>query len=248
VEDLAERRLRADVEAQDPRAQLALGVLRLLAGVKGEDQGRAWGLVLSAAQSGLPEAQLLVARSLSGARARALPWLAAAARAGLPSAQAAYADALLGQADAPLAAVRGLLSAGAGKDDPFAVRHALSVLACSTEPALRDREKALEIVKRARLDPLADPLTEEAIAAGHAAAGSFAAARRAEQAAIERAKQLGWSVGAMERRLAVYERGLPCDQDFLTRPAAAVPLGADEPPPPAPPAPGGAGGSTGGGG
>lgn len=224
VEELAERRLRPDAEAGDPGAQLALGVLRVLAGAKGEEP-RAWGLVVSAAQSGLPGAQLLVARSLAGAGARALPWLAAAARSGLPSAQAAYADALLAQPDPPIATVRGLLVAAAAKDDPYAVRHALSVLACSTDPALRDAEKAVEVAKRARVDALADPLTEEALAAAHALGGGFAAARRAERAAIERARQLGWNVGAMERRLAAYERDLPCDADFVPRASSAVPLG-----------------------
>ena len=240
VEDYAERRLQPAAEGGDARAQLALGLLRLLAG--GGDEAGAWGLVLSAAHAGVPEAQLLVARSLTGEPARALPWLAAAARTGLPSALAAYAETLAGQG-APAQTVRELLATAAGKDDAFAVRHALSVLACSTDPALRDREKALEAARRARLDTLADPLTEEALAAGHAVGGSFAAARRVQRAAVERARQLGWAVGPMERRLAAYDRGLACDQDFLTRPAAAVPLGAGEPPRQAPPAPtsGGAG-------
>lgn len=215
VDDRLGQRLLAAARRGEPRAQLAVEVLRL---TDREGVSPPGDHVLAAAQAGLPEAQLMLGTALAraGQSARALPWLERASRAGLPSARVRYGLALLESGGAPPEKVHDLLSRASEDDDPYSARHAMEALACSRTPGLRDPQAALAAAQRARLDD-DDPLNLAALAAAQASAGDRAGAARSQRDAIARAKRLGWSVDEMEQRLAGYEAGRPCESPFLPR-------------------------------
>jgi len=219
--------VRAAAASGDARAQFVAGIADFEAPQSVDGKGRSTEnrrLILAAAQAGVPEAQLMIGRTLSrqAKSAKALPWLERASAAGLAGARVSYGLELLTQKDPPYERIRGLLERASEADDPFAVRHALAALACSTDALLRSPKAALRIAKRVSLDRDPDPLTAEAVAAAHAAVGDFDEARRAQRVAIARAKKIGWNVSAMEKRLEGYASSRACEDDFL--PAAAAEL------------------------
>ncbi len=221
-EDLV-REVRGAAAEGDPRSQFIAGAIELTAETPGPPApARAAAYrktieqILSAAQAGIAEAQLFVGRAAIRARVsdKAIPWLERGSASGVPGARTSHALALLLGHRPDLGKARTLLGDAPSADDAPAVRRAITILACSEDPAKRSPELALALAKRLSLgDP--DPLTAEAIAAARASAGDPRGAADAQRAALKRADRLGWSRAAMEARLDGYAAGRPCTRDFM---------------------------------
>jgi hypothetical protein len=218
-----EKRILAAAENGDPRAQFVVGALRLNApnALASPD-----GYIVASAQAGVPEAQLPWAPACSATETPRERCPGSSGPRG-PASRPLTSDTVSPSSSSPpLAKVRELLSRASEGGDRYAARHAIGVLACSSNPAARDPQAAVAVAKRARLDRDTDPLSYAALAAAHASAGDHAEARRAQREAIDRAKRLGWNVDEMAARLAEYERDRPCESPFLPEAGRTVPPGA----------------------
>jgi TPR repeat protein len=214
---------RAAAQNGDPRSQFLAGIVGL-AEVKpgfvdrrtGDSYQESFRMIVSAAQAGVPEAQLFVGRAAlrAGAADAAATWLERAAAAGVPGARTAYGLALLLHSAPDVVKARSLLDDVAAADDGADARRAITVLSCSTDERLRSPDVALAIASRLSADD-ADPLTPEATAAARASSGDFRGAADAERQAVKRARKLGWDVTSMQARLDAYAAGRPCTADFL---------------------------------
>lgn len=209
--------LEARAEAQDPHAQFFLGTAYTDFQSPSPDPFRATGYFRRAARAGVPDAQFRLALLLMDKTPeQAMDWLARAAAAGQ-----AQANALLGEyyltgnrVDRDLDAAVRYLQAGSSAGDMTARNNLAWILSTADDPAFRDGQRALGLIR-----PLA--LFEggwqhfDTLAAAYAALGDFELAVNAQKTAIKLASAtadataslMATRIAEMYRRLDGYEAG-----------------------------------------
>lgn len=214
-------KLGSQAKAGNPEAQQLYGLL--LAGEPGAGraaQAAALGWLVKAAQGGMPVAQYEISYDLLlgvGCRrdeAKALRWLRMAADEDQPNAEITLAIRLLrGTPDAAdVARAEAWLERAAGQRTEDASQDAqlllAAILAATAQPEVRDPQRALQLLSTIH-DYFGDPTPAEVRAAAQAAEGHFAQATRSQRAAISLARQLGWDLAPLRRRLSRYESHQP---------------------------------------
>jgi len=214
---------RARAKNGDPMAQLAYAVvIENRPELAEKDELPIW-WYLKVAQAGVPAAQYIVgAYALSGIsvekdEAKGLLWLHKAANAGNPDAQLALANyhlQRLPDAAALTAAVDwfGKAVDGGNRDAPY---YFAALLATGPDEALRDPARALELIEKAKADYEVNPIWYEIRAAAQAAKGDFDKARKDQEKAVGKARNLGWNTAPQKARLAGYEAGKPWTGDLF---------------------------------
>lgn len=202
--------LEAQAAAGDPYAQFFLGTAYTDFSSPAPDPFRATGYFRSAARGGVPDAQFRLALLLlEKTPEQALSWLERAAAAGQ-----AQANALLGEyhltgqhvtQDAGLAVP--YLETATAAGDSTARNNLAWILATSEDPAIRDGQRALELIR-----PLAASEGGwqhfDTLAAAYAAAADLDGAVRAQSLAIREARRAPVdeaTLSEMLTRLADYE-------------------------------------------
>ena len=109
----------------------------------------------------------------------------------------------------------------AQSNDPYAVKHAITLLSLPPQESLRDTAAALAAAKKLDgMDVDYDPQVSEVIAAAYAANGDFAQATKQQQRALDTAEDLYWNPSAMQERLSAYKNAVAWTGDLLALPAA----------------------------
>ena len=208
--------VREKAKRGDPMAQLAYATrIDNRPGLAEKDEWAMWWF-LKAAQAGVPTAQGIVGKyALLGQdgvvqdEAKGLLWLNKAAQAGEPDAQLALANYHLRSAADPaqLGVAVNLLKqsvAGTNREVPF---YLAAILATSSEAALRDPARAIELIDKAMPEYGSNPIALEIRAAAHAQSGDFKQAQKDQAYAVRLAQRLGWNVAPQKARLADYTAG-----------------------------------------
>lgn len=202
----------AMANAEDPAAQYILGIAGSVDSSLGIPNDKVTLLLLKSAQGGYASAQYAIAHKLQRRaecgveRGKSLIWMKQAAVRGNGPAQVSIASALSPTASASeIAAARAMLESAAQSTDYYARKHAVEMLAAAAIPGLRNSEAALNgstaMLKGAIR---VDPQVYEVAAAAHAASGDFQGAATHQQAALGKAKRLGWNTSLIEERLGAY--------------------------------------------
>jgi TPR repeat protein len=228
----AELGFRSDLKnlAEDgaPNAQLVYGLLldgpfkEQGASNSSEHAGLPW--LVKAAQAGEAVAQYQVAQDLLLGRGcrrdeiKGLKWMRIAAEQNEPDADVALAmRRLRGTPSATdVTAAEGWLERAVAQreEDDFpnssddARLLLAAILAATPQDSLRNPARALELLKGVH-DVDEDPTPFDIRAAAQAAEGDFSDAVSSEQAAISRARELGWDLSPLEQRLSLYQSHKP---------------------------------------
>jgi len=202
----------------EPLAELIYGML--LEGLPQLHRGPAAALpwLVKAAQAGIPLAQfetgasLMAGWSVAAQKAKGLRWLRLAAGQNQPNAEALLAQRLL-RGTPSLPTVRHAvhwLNQATAQGNRLGELYLSAVLACWPLPEIRDPKRALQLEKKAVANGLGiDPTGLEIRAAAAAAQGDFVHAADTERRALARARDLGWNLAPLKRRLARYRSGKP---------------------------------------
>jgi TonB family protein len=223
------KKVRANAELGVPDHQFFMGLAGSIDPLPGFSSDDAATMLLKAAQGGQRKAQRLVAerlraneKCLEQEKGKWERWLRASVRGGDNIARVQLASAMLEmQPLTPerLSESKSLLETAAESTEPYAVKHALAVLAASPIDEVRNPALA---VKRAEFlrneESVSDPASHEVIAAANAATGKFAAAVTSEKRALEKAKRLHWDTSLMSERLARYQNGQTWTGDLFALP------------------------------
>jgi TPR repeat protein len=216
-------RARPAADAGEPAAAYLVGLAGTVEASLGLTNARAGQLLIGSARDGNPQAQYWVGNQLRHSApchpgADGTVWLQHAADNGSAAAQLALAADLLGAAPSAgqVARARALLEQAAASDSFYVRKHVAALLAASPLEAARDPQRALAVARQlAGGEIQSDPQMFEVIAAAYAASGDFRNASAQQQAAIRKARDLGWDTRAMEERSAAYRRGAPWRGDLL---------------------------------
>ncbi len=209
-------KLKTDVTAGDPQAQMQYALLKTgWVNLNRENENIA-PLLIEAAQAGLPTAQFSVGLyALAGLyvtrdRAKGLRWLELAANKGHHDAEVTLATELLrARPDAAdVARARGLLEKAVAGDHVSA-RYFLSDLLLEAGSAPADPRRSLELLGDVMKYVEQDPTAFEIRAAALSQTGDFGAAVAAQKRALARARKLHWDVAPQEERLALYSKNQP---------------------------------------
>jgi TPR repeat protein len=211
----------------DPAAETLYGTL--LAGLpqlhRHADRAQFLPWLLKGAQGGDSLAQYEVALCLESTfggcvpdEGKALRWLHLAAAQNEPDAEVSLAvHALRGGPDAAhLTAARRWLEQAVAQGNVAAEAYLSALLAASPQAALRDPARALRLESNAYEGVWFDPSGYEIRAAAYAAEGHFAYAAMVERRAIVEARDLGWTLAPLQRRLARYESQKPWYGNLLS--------------------------------
>ena len=217
-------RIRRQARAGDPMSELTYGMVLVGLPQLHKGQGAALPWFVKAAQAGIPLAEfetgvsLLTGWGIAPEPAKGLRWLRLAAAQNQPDAEALLAMRLLRGKPFPgsLRRVLQWLDQAAAQDNRLGEVCLSAVLAASPQSAVRDPQRALLLEKKAFEDGLGvDPTGPEIRAAAQAAEGHFTQAVKSEREAIGRARDLGWILLPLQRRLALYRAGKPWYGDLL---------------------------------
>ncbi len=210
-------------EAGDAQAQMLYGMM--LAGLPQLKQTYAQALpwFLKAAQAGAPYAQYQIGTGLLQGRGcqcdtvKGEIWLQKAAQADQADAQVSLAEYLL-RGDSNRESVMGALVwlERAAKQNNIAAKLLLSaVLAANPLKDMRDPARALTLTDSIEHEYRIDPSFWEIRAAANASRGDFKAAAKAQSKAVSHATALGWELGQLQQRQALYESGQPWTGNLL---------------------------------
>jgi len=221
---------RPAADAGDPAAGYLVGLAAMLDGSFGISSERAGQLLIESARGGDARAQYWIGSQLHDTaachpQADGSVWLRHAAAGGSAAARLLLATDLLRATPsaAQAAQARELLEQAASSDDYYVSKHVTALLAASPVAAVRDPTTALRVADRLLAGEIhSDPQMFEAVAAAYAANADFQRAAAQQQAAIARARSLGWDTSAMSERLTAYRAGRSWSGDLLTLPPAAA--------------------------
>jgi len=227
-------KVREAAEKRNPNAQYIIGLLGSMDRTLNVPEDEARAMVLQSAQAGHPNAQYWVAHQvqleqLCGNADKMVTWLEHAAKGGDSNAQIELVHHRIASSPDKIDVqeLKQLLSKAASRDNPYAMKHAVAILASSPIQALHDKDLALSTaVRLKKYDNNSDPHIEDAMAAAYAANGNFREAGKLQERAIKKAQKLYWNTQSMEERLANYAAGKPASGDLF-----AVPPAITAPPP-----------------
>jgi uncharacterized protein len=207
--------VRKSAQAGDPSSQLLYGML--LVGLPQLRNSSSGGLkwFLRAAQAGVPLAQFEVGYSLlmglgyQRDEVKAIKWLHMAADQNEPNAEVALAiGAMRGSAGfGDITQAKGWLEKAAAQGNHDGELYLSALLAAAPEAAVRNPQRALELLKTVLDDFDQDPTAHEIQAAAEAAEGDFAHAVDSEKSAIREAHHLSWDLAPLQARLSDYQAG-----------------------------------------
>jgi TPR repeat protein len=167
---------------------------------------------LKAAQAGIPAAQFKVGFELLGGyvvekdEAKAVIWFDKAANAGSLDAQIALANYYLRDMSDAVRVAKGAAWFERALEKSLEARFYLSaLLASNPDAALRNPQRALDVVKEGLGPYDENPIAFEIRAAAQANLGDFAGARTNQAKAVGMAKRLRWDTTPQKARLARYE-------------------------------------------
>jgi TPR repeat protein len=213
-------KLKSDVAARDPLAQMQYALLKTgWANLNRENENIA-PFLIEAAQAGLPTAQFSVGfYALRGLyvtrdRAKGLRWLEMAASKGHHDAEVMLATELLRASPdaADVARARELLEKASTGDHVNAKYFLADLL---LEAGSADPRRSLELLGDVMKYLAEDPSASEVRAAALSQTGDFDAAIAAQKRALARARKLHWDVAPQEERLALYSKNQPWTQRLL---------------------------------
>ena len=204
--------VRKRAEGGDARAQLLYALmLDLRPELNTTNEKLIWWF-LKAAQAGIPAAQYKVGfQLLSGFivekdEAKATMWLDKAASAGNLDAQIALANYYLRDMSDAAKVAKGAAWFERALEKSLEARFYLSaLLASNPDAALRNPQRALDIVKEGLESYDINPIAFEIRAAAQANLGNFAGAQKNQTKAVEMAKSLGWDTTPQKARLEGYQ-------------------------------------------
>ena len=203
--------VRKQAEAGDARSQLLYAHMldrRPDLNASG-DMANRW--FLTAAQAGIPGAQFEVAKDLMGGygfvkdEAKGVIWLDKAAKGGNVDAQVMLANYyLLDMSDSAKVAAGAAWLERALEKSLEARFYLSALLASHPDAALRNPQRALDIMKEGLGSFEVNPIAYEIRAAAQANLGDFAGAQKNQTKAVGMAKGLGWDTRPQKARLAGY--------------------------------------------
>ncbi len=217
--------------AGSPPAQYLVGLTGNFDASLGVTATRAGQMLIDAARAGNADAQYWMSQQATAAaacRKSADPrlWLEHAAQGGNAAARVRLAQLLLhgSPAAADVARARELLEQALAQDNYYALKHAVALLAASPVEGVRDAPAALRGAAHLLSGEIqSDPQLFEAVAAAYAANQRYDDAVAQQRVAVHKAQALGWSIAAMEERLASYRADRPWQGDLLAQGGALLP-------------------------
>lgn len=217
------KKTQKQAEAGDPRAQVLYGLL--LSGLPQIKKPRsdAMPYFVKAAQAGVPTAQFLVGySSLLGwgcecNEPKAVVWLHKAAAADQPDAQVMLANYLLRGEPGPDQVAKALtwLERAATTENRDAKFYLAALLAAGSDPARRDPDRALKMLKEVMGDVDDDPTAFEIRASAYAMLGNYVEALKDQRKALRMAQDLGWETASQQARLGTYAASKPWTGDLF---------------------------------
>jgi TonB family protein len=222
LEVLAKETL-AKAEAGDPRAQMLYGLL--ISGMPQLKQTRSDAMpwFLKSAQAGMPTAQFTIGYSILQGwgcecdEPKGLVWLHKAAAADQSDAQVALANYLLrgDPSVEDVAKARKWLERAVDHGNRDAKYYLAALLAAGVDPASRDPQRSLLLLKEVMSDVNQDPTTYEIRAAAYAMLGKFPEAQKDQEKALRIAERLKWETATQQARLASYQQKNPWTGDLF---------------------------------
>ena len=210
-------------EAGDPRSQMLYGLL--ISGLPQFKKPRsdAMPYFLKAAQAGVPSAQFLVGYSAMQGwgcecnEPKGMVWLHKAAAADQADAQVLIANYILRGEPGPEETAKALtwLERAATQESREAKFYLAALLAAGVDPARRDPERALKVLREVMRDIDDDPTAFEIRAAAYAMLGKYAEAEKDQRKALKMAQDLGWETASQQSRLANYVAAKPWTGDLF---------------------------------
>ena len=211
-------------EAGDPRSQMLYGLL--ISGLPQLKQTRADAMpwFLKSAQAGIPSAQYLVGVSAMKGwgcqceEPKGIAWLHKAAAADQSDAQVSLANYLLRDNPTPedAAKARTWLERAVASDNRDGKFYLAALLAAGPDPAMRDPQRSLALLKTVMRDMDQDPTAFEIRAAANAMLGEFEAAQKDQAKALRMAQKLQWDVAPQQARLQNYQARQSFTGDLFT--------------------------------
>ncbi len=215
-------KLKADVAARDPLAQVQYALLKTGWPNLNREKENIAPMLIEAAQAGLPTAQFSVGfytlggMSVTRDRAKGLRWLEMAASKGHHDAAVVLATELLrnnpGSSD--VARARNLLETAAAGDN-MSGKYFLADLLLEAGSAPADPRRSLELLGDVMKHLQEDPSAFEVRAAALSQTGDFEGAIAAQKSALAKAKKLHWDVAPQEERMALYSKNQPWTRRLL---------------------------------
>jgi TPR repeat protein len=220
------RKARPAADAGDPSAAYLVGLAAIHDSSLGISRVQAERLLLGAARDGNPDAQYWVASQLRASTAchpgtDGAVWLRHAAEGGNAAARLLLASDLTAGAPGAtqVSQARALLEQAAHSDSYYVRKHVIALFASSPLDGLRDPATALGLARELAAGEIrSDPQLFEAVAAAYAASGDFHNATAQQQLALQKARGLGWSTGAMSERLDAYRHDRAWRGDLFASP------------------------------
>ena len=227
------KKMRANADLGVPENQFFMGLAGLIDPLPGFSSEDAASMLLKAAQGGQPKAQRLVAERLRTSEKCAEQekgkwerWLRASVRGGDNIARVQLASAMLEReplTPGDLSESQSLLVTAAESTEPYAVKHALALLAASPIDAVRNPALALKRAEFLRQEEtVSDPVSHEVIAAANAASGQFDLAVVSQKRALEKAQRLRWDTALISERLARYQNNQTWTGDLFALPTRSA--------------------------
>jgi TonB family protein len=210
-------------EAGDPRAQMMYGLLISgLPQVK-KPRSEAMPYFVKAAQAGMPTAQFLVGySSLLGwgcecDEPKGVVWIHKAAAADQADAQVMLANYILRGEPGPEEVAKALtwLERAATNGSRDAKFYLAALLSAGVDPARRDPQRALTVLKEVMRDVDDDPTAFEVRAAAYAMLGNYVEAQKDQRKALRMAQDLGWETASQQTRLDTYVASKPWTGDLF---------------------------------
>jgi TonB family protein len=204
---------KTQAESGDPRAQMIYGLL--LSGLpqlkKSRTDAMPW--FVKSAQSGVSSAQYLVGMSAMKGwgcqceEPKGFVWLHKAAAADQTDAQVSLANYLLRDQPTPEDAVkaRTWLERAVSHENRDGKFYLAALLAAGPDPAMRDPQRSLVLLKTVMKEMDTDPTAFEIRAAANAMLGNFELAIKDQSKALRMAQKLEWDVAPQQARLKNYE-------------------------------------------
>jgi TPR repeat protein len=216
------KKLKADVTARDPMAQMQYALLKTGWPNLNREKENIAPLLIEAAQAGLPTAQFSVGFYTLGGlsvvrdRAKGLRWLEMAANKGHHDAAVMLATELLRKSpdSSDVARARTLLETAAAGDS-MSAKYFLADLLLEAGSAPADPRRSLELLGDVMKYLQEDPSAFEVRAAALSQRGDFEAAIAAQKRALAKARKLHWDVAPQVERLALYSNSQPWTRRLL---------------------------------
>jgi TonB family protein len=217
------KKTQKQAEAGDPQAQMLYGLL--ISGLPQIKKPRsdAMPYFVKAAQAGQPTAQFLVGySSLLGwgcecDEPKGVVWLHKAAAADQADAQVMLANYILRGEPGPEEVAKALtwLERAATNGSRDAKFYLAALLSVGVDPARRDPQRALTVLKEVMRDVDDDPTAFEVRAAAYAMLGNYVEAQKDQRKALRMAQSLGWETASQQARLNTYVASKPWTGDLF---------------------------------